>query len=103
VDFGELAHIIPAVPVGPRGTVEDDLSLRGRAHHDNLILLCPNCHKKIDKVPERFPATTLHDWKRQRAEEIRISVATPTFGTRTEARAHIAGQRRRLHQVRPRR
>ncbi|WP_405095206.1 HNH endonuclease [Micromonospora sp. NBC_01412] len=92
VDFGELAHIIPAMPDGPRGIPVIEMPLRERAHHSNLILLCANCHTKIDKAPAVYPAKLLHGWKRQRVEEIRIALATPTFRTRSEVRAHIQGE-----------
>jgi hypothetical protein len=91
VDFGELAHVIPALPDGPRGKPEDDLSLQERVHHNNLILLCANCHTTIDKTPDRFPVDLVQRWKRIRIDEIRIAIAAPTFGTRAEARAHIDG------------
>lgn len=91
VDFGELAHVIPALPYGPRGTLDDELTPEERAHHSNLILLCASCHTTVDKAPDRFPVEMLHDWKRKRIEELRIAIATPTFETRAEARAHIEG------------
>lgn len=33
-------------------------------HFDNLILLCPNHHKRVDSNPERFPVEELLSWKR---------------------------------------
>lgn len=91
VDFAELAHIIPASPKGPRGVPLSDVSAEARAHHSNLILLCANCHTTIDKVPDPYPADMLHNWKRQRVEEIQVAIATPEFQTRAEARAQIQG------------
>lgn len=91
VDFGELAHIIPASDKGPRGGVEDAAPQNERAHHSNLVLLCANCHTTIDKAPHAYPAEMLREWKQRRLEEIRTSVSTPTFSTRSEARAHIVG------------
>ncbi len=92
VDFGELAHVIPASPQGPRGAPFKQVSAKDRAHHSNLILLCANCHTTIDKAPGAYPAELLHDWKQNRVEEIRVAVATPAFSTRAEARAHIEGE-----------
>lgn len=34
-----------------------------RNKHDNLILICPNCHKKIDDQPETFTAEKLYEMK----------------------------------------
>lgn len=56
---GEMAHIIAKQPSGPRG-VEDG----GPDSYENLILLCPTCHRKIDKAPEtQYPINLLHAWK----------------------------------------
>lgn len=92
VDFGELAHVLPALPGGPRGVPLDEVSLKDRAHHSNLILLCANCHTTIDKAPSAYPAEMLYEWKQERIEEIRNSVATPTFRTRTDARAYTQAE-----------
>lgn len=92
VDFGELAHVIPASPDGPRGVPFDEVVAEDRAHHSNLILLCANCHTTIDKAPAAYPAEMLHGWKQKRIDEIQIAVSTPTFQTRAEARAHLQGE-----------
>ncbi len=92
VDFGELAHVIPASPDGPRSVPLDEVSLEDRAHHSNLILLCANCHTIIDKAPAAYPAELVHAWKQRRIEEIRVAVATPTLQTRAAARAFIQGE-----------
>ncbi len=89
VDFGELAHVIPASPDGPRGVPFAVVSREDRAHHKNLILLCANCHTTIDKAPESYPTEILHDWKRKRVSEIQGAIATPEFASRIEARAEI--------------
>jgi len=92
VDFGELAHVIPASLEGPRGVPFQELGAVERAHHSNLILLCANCHTTIDKAPASYPTEELHAWKARRIDEIRASVATPTFTTRVDARAHISAE-----------
>jgi tetratricopeptide (TPR) repeat protein len=58
--LGEQAHIIAASPNGPRGE-----SGPGEEGYDNLILLCPDCHRLIDKAPADHPESVL----RQRKEE----------------------------------
>ena len=58
---GEMAHIIARNVGGPRGGVEG-----GPDAYENLILLCPTCHRKIDKAPEgSYPPEHLHAWKAQ--------------------------------------
>lgn len=57
---GEMAHQIAQSPDGPRGTASG-----GDDTYDNLILLCPMCHRMIDKAPPgTFPIELLRDWKR---------------------------------------
>jgi hypothetical protein len=58
---GEMAHIIARNVGGPRGSGEG-----GPDAYENLILLCPSCHRKVDKAPEgSYPAEHLHAWKAQ--------------------------------------
>lgn len=57
---GEMAHIIARQPDGPRGN-----GAGGNDTYQNLILLCPTCHTKIDKAPDAFPAELLVEWKAQ--------------------------------------
>src|SRR5690349_6102695 len=59
--FGEHAHIIAENLNGPRGDV--NLPDAVRNSYLNLILLCPNCHTKIDKAPEDYPVENLHHLK----------------------------------------
>ena len=70
-------------------TPVDRISLEERAHHGNVILLCANCHTTIDKAPAAYSTEMLLEWKRKRIDEIQVAIATPTFQTRAEARAHI--------------
>ncbi|HAS8282362.1 TPA: HNH endonuclease [Vibrio vulnificus] len=63
---GEMAHIIPQSEKGPRGN-----GVKGSDSYDNLILLCPTCHRKIDKCknPEvEYPRELLLSWKRETEE-----------------------------------
>lgn len=56
---GEMAHIIAQSSAGPRGAVD-----AGSDSYENLILLCPTCHRKIDKSPEgTYTIDMLHIWK----------------------------------------
>jgi HNH endonuclease len=66
--FGENAHIISAKPNGPRG--KDTIVESLRNNYFNLILLCPNCHTKIDKSPEDYPVEKLHQIKRVHESEM---------------------------------
>ena len=56
--IGEMAHIIAQGASGPRADGEEPDNT-----YDNLVLLCPNHHKQIDKAPEQFPPKILRQWK----------------------------------------
>ena len=74
--FGEQAHIIAEEEDGPRG--KSMLTLEQRNSYPNLILLCPNCHTKIDKAPVEYPIELLHEYKTQHElwfEKSRVSAA----------------------------
>jgi HNH endonuclease len=68
--IGEGAHIIAEKIGGPRGDAELPESLRNS--YLNLILLCPNCHTKIDKAPEDFPAERLYQFKNNHESEMAL-------------------------------
>lgn len=89
VDFGELAHIVAATSGGPRDVLVAELSAERRAHHDNVVLLCANCHTVVDKAPERYPAEQMRQWKARHREKLKTAFGTPKFATRVEARAHV--------------
>ncbi len=58
-NFGEMAHIIAKSKDGPRANGKE-----GSNDYSNLILLCPTCHRKIDKAPEeKYPEELLRKWK----------------------------------------
>lgn len=61
---GEMAHIIARNVGGPRGNAAG-----GPDTYENLILLCPTCHTKVDKAPvASYPADHLRAWKAQHEE-----------------------------------
>lgn len=66
---GEMAHIIGDKPTAARGIPEG-----GSNNYENLILLCPTHHTRIDKAPEgEYPVEMLQDWKKK--HEAKISIA----------------------------
>lgn len=56
IDIGEKAHIYAY-----KDTRNNSF--------DNLILLCPNCHKKFDKQ-QQFSVTEIENWKQQREQRL---------------------------------
>ena len=61
--IGEIAHIFAFSEKGPRAN--SDLSKSDVNKYENLILLCPNCHKKIDNQPKSYPPDKLKNLKRK--------------------------------------
>ena len=53
----------------------------GADNYENLILLCPTCHTRIDKAPAGHPLALLADWKREHEKWVHDSLAAPCFET----------------------
>ena len=83
--IGEMAHVIARKPSGPRGSPQG-----GSDSYENLILLCPNCHKTVDKAPtDTYAEEVLHAWKRQHEGEVRDRLAAPIMRSRVELATRI--------------
>lgn len=67
-NFAEMAHIVAFREDGPRGRSDARPVDIHRA--ENLMLLCPECHKHIDDHPERFPVATLRKYKEHHERHI---------------------------------
>jgi HNH endonuclease len=61
--IGEIAHIVSRTREGPRGN--EALPLSKRDDYSNLMLLCPNHHSEIDKLPDSWPSSKLHQLKEE--------------------------------------
>ena len=59
--IGEIAHIIGSSEDGPRG--DGNFPKDKLDDYENLILLCPTCHKKIDKQANSYSPSELHEIK----------------------------------------
>lgn len=80
--IAEMAHIFAASNNGPRANPSMDnyeLSL-----YENLILLCPNCHTKIDKNSELYDDETIGDWKRKHIESIQHIMRASKYSSRND-------------------
>jgi hypothetical protein len=53
---GDECHIVASSPKGPRGSDRGD---RPGDRYDNLILLCPNDHTRVDEHPGLWPVERL--------------------------------------------
>ncbi len=86
VNIAEKAHIYSISERGPRGWGPLSKSKDKINQLDNLMLVCPECHKTIhqDKEGKRYSAELLLEWKR--AHEERIEIAT---GILPERKSHV--------------
>lgn len=72
---GEMAHVIARAAAGPRGDGKG-----GDNSYPNLILLCPTCHRHVDKAPEgEFSVELLNEWKAAHEDHIRTLGASQRF------------------------
>ncbi|MBQ4864391.1 HNH endonuclease [Pseudoalteromonas sp. MMG013] len=85
-NVGEMAHIIARSEQGPRG-----ITGGGADTYENLVLLCPTCHRHIDKSPEgTFTVEQLHGWKNDHEQAIRSLFSDKTFDTFEELKHQVA-------------
>lgn len=84
----ELAHVIAQSDTGPRS--EADLEKSQRDEYDNILVLCPTCHREIDKAHEQFPVEVLMQWKADHVAKLAACFAVPEATGRGELRELIA-------------
>lgn len=80
--WGEVAHILPASPKGPRGNAEHSDEQAKDLTNDfmNLMLLCPSCHDRIDRDEEGYPKDDLSELHENCLERIQLAASTPAEG-----------------------
>lgn len=99
IHVAEMAHIFAANDDGPRANAE--LSPEERGTFENLILLCPTCHKTIDKAPQDFPDELVTQWKRDHERKVAELFGAVEYVTREEtlrAIKPLMRQNRMIHQ-----
>lgn len=76
INLSEKAHIYSFSKDGPRGWGPFGRNRAGLNNQDNLLLVCFDCHKKIDKEKDggRYQADLLQQWKRE--HERRVAIVT---------------------------
>lgn len=72
VVIGDMAHLAGASDDGPRPVPE--LSPKERNDYENLILLCRNCHGRIDKQARSNPEDRLKEIKQAHEAWVRASL-----------------------------
>lgn len=80
--WGEVAHIMPASPKGPRAESGHDAKTASELTNDtaNLMLLCPNCHDKADRDADGYPKSDMTGLHQAYLERIRLAATTPDAG-----------------------
>jgi SMODS-associated and fused to various effectors sensor domain/HNH endonuclease len=86
VNLAEMAHIYSFSKDGPRGWGPFKTNPASLNDLNNLMLVCHDCHKKIDKDKkgERYSADLLKNWKE--AHETRVRVVT---GISASKKSHV--------------
>ncbi len=82
VSLGEAAHIA-GEHSGKEGKAnsaryDPDMTSEARNHYNNLIYLCPNCHTKIDAIPQGetdYPVALLQKIKSEHEQKVQEGVA----------------------------
>ena len=72
VVIGEIAHVAGAADAGPRAAPE--LTVTRRNDYGNLILLCQNCHARIDGQTGFYSVAKLQDIKQAHEAWVRASL-----------------------------
>ena len=77
--IGEMGHIAASSNAGPRAHVELDMQIRDS--YENLILLCRNCHKKVDALKRRYSRERLLELKANHEAWVRTALPERGFST----------------------
>lgn len=83
VNIAEKAHIYAFSPSGARGN--DGIEPAELNRVGNLMLVCHDCHRKIDQAPDggRYTVELLRSWKQQHEERIeRVTGISPVLSSR---------------------
>lgn len=82
MDWGEVAHILPASPKGPRAEDKHGVAeAEARTNDvDNLILACPSCHEKIDRDADGYPKEDLSGLHSAFIQRIQLAAKAPDSG-----------------------
>lgn len=82
IKLADIAHIVARTKDGPRGN--DPLPFEKRNDIDNLMLVCPKCHRVVDNkmLESQYPKQLLQKYKRDHEDRIRyLSEFGPEYET----------------------
>jgi hypothetical protein len=75
--IGEMGHIAASSNAGPRAHLE--LDMRARDSYENLILLCRNCHRRVDTLKLSYPRERLLEIKSNHEAWVRTALPERGF------------------------
>lgn len=75
--IGEMAHIIGFKQDAARGLAVHEFD----NSYENLILLCPTCHTKVDAAPQVYTVEKLHELKSAWESKVAMALQVPLFNT----------------------
>ncbi len=91
-----MAHVIPRIKNWTRGDGEN----AGEDAYENLILLCPTCHTKVDKAPAHvYPREVLLNWKEEDERRVQASFSVVRYPALRDVGETIARLLRENHLV----
>jgi len=75
--WGAVAHVLPASPKGPRAspTYGATHAKQVTDEPDNLMLLCPGCHDRVDIDADGYPTEDLTHTHRDHISQIRMAAS----------------------------
>ena len=84
VTLSDMAHIVSQATSGPRAKKKLSAEYIKQNGYDNILILCLNCHRKIDHLEEKFKVEELLDWKKNHKDKIESLFLIPKFENETE-------------------
>jgi len=76
VVVGEMAHVIPRSPGGPRGEYQYEGNVDS---HENIVLLCLKHHRIVDRKPSEYPPERLYKIKENFENYVKGRLDTSSF------------------------
>lgn len=86
--IAEMAHIISHGETGPRNEERPAEGFEVNSF-ENLILLCPTCHKIVDKDPVGYSRSTLLGWKNNHSASLALKQKIFAYAERHQVRDAI--------------
>ncbi len=87
IHIAEMAHVYAASDEGPRANAA--ITREERGAFENLIVLCSNCHTRVDKAPDAFPDSMMLGWRREHARKLEAVFGAVRLESRRDVHALI--------------